>query len=144
MIAKVTPLHTQSHQRKEHSTAILHSLVVIVLVLIGLLPQAPTATAHAILVTSTPAAKSTVFGHDLVIELRFNVRIDAARSRLTLLPPGAAAKPLALAIQKQAAAEILSSHAAGLQPGEYSIRWQVLASDGHITRGVVPFTVRAS
>jgi len=28
-----------------------------------------------------------------------------------------------------------------LVPGLYSLRWQVLAVDGHITRGDVPFTV---
>ena len=33
--------------------------------------------------------------------------------------------------------------AAELQPGEYTVRWQVLAVDGHITRGDVPFTVTA-
>ena len=26
-------------------------------------------------------------------------------------------------------------------PGRYVVRWQVLAIDGHITRGDVPFTV---
>jgi methionine-rich copper-binding protein CopC len=31
---------------------------------------------------------------------------------------------------------------ADLSPGAYSVRWQVLAVDGHITRGEVPFTVR--
>jgi hypothetical protein len=28
-----------------------------------------------------------------------------------------------------------------LTPGVYVLRWQVLAIDGHITRGDVPFTV---
>jgi copper resistance protein C len=28
-----------------------------------------------------------------------------------------------------------------MAPGSYSVRWQVLAIDGHITRGDVPFTV---
>jgi methionine-rich copper-binding protein CopC len=32
---------------------------------------------------------------------------------------------------------------AHLAPGNYTIRWQVLAVDGHITRGDVPFTVTA-
>jgi hypothetical protein len=31
----------------------------------------------------------------------------------------------------------------GLIPGAYVVRWQVLAVDGHITRGDVPFTVTA-
>ena len=29
------------------------------------------------------------------------------------------------------------------RPGDYIVRWQVLAVDGHITRGDVPFTVTA-
>jgi methionine-rich copper-binding protein CopC len=28
-----------------------------------------------------------------------------------------------------------------LAPGDYRLRWQVLAYDGHITRGEIPFTV---
>jgi len=40
------------------------------------------------------------------------------------------------------AADILSATANDLKPGEYQLRWQVLAVDGHITRGEIPFTVR--
>ena len=32
--------------------------------------------------------------------------------------------------------------AKSLKPGAYSIRWQVLAPDGHISRGEIPFTVK--
>ena len=32
---------------------------------------------------------------------------------------------------------------ADLKPGAYTLRWQALALDGHITRGDVPFTVTA-
>ena len=38
-------------------------------------------------------------------------------------------------------ADTLASQAQDLRPGEYRIRWQVLASDGHITRGDIPFVV---
>jgi methionine-rich copper-binding protein CopC len=31
-----------------------------------------------------------------------------------------------------------------LKPGAYKLQWQVLAPDGHITRGVVPFSVKAT
>ena len=31
---------------------------------------------------------------------------------------------------------------ADLKPGSYAVRWQVLAVDGHITRGDVPFVVQ--
>jgi methionine-rich copper-binding protein CopC len=100
------------------------------------------AAAHAILVESTPSLKSAVSGPDVPIKLRFNVRIDALRSRLTLIHPDGSAQ--ALEISKQTPADTLSAEATGLAPGAYRLRWQVLASDGHITRGEIPFTVAPS
>ena len=32
----------------------------------------------------------------------------------------------------------------GLKPGAYAIRWQVLAPDGHISRGEIPFVCQES
>jgi len=100
------------------------------------------ASAHAVLLESNPPAKSTVAGPDLAIKLRFNVRIDAGRSRLTLNHPTGSVQPLE--INKQTPADTLSANASGLAAGEYRLRWQVLASDGHITRGEIPFTVARS
>lgn len=97
------------------------------------------AAAHAVLLESTPALKGTVAGPDVAIKLRFNVRIDAGRSRLTLVHSTGSVQ--ALEINKQTPADTLSASALGLPPGEYRLRWQVLASDGHITRGEIPFTV---
>jgi methionine-rich copper-binding protein CopC len=100
------------------------------------------AAAHAILVESSPSINSNVAGPTIPIKLRFNVRIDATRSRLTLIKPDASTQ--SLAITKDAPADTLASQAQGLNPGEYRIRWQVLASDGHITRGEIPFQVTQS
>ena len=97
------------------------------------------AVAHAVLLESIPALKSSVTGPDVSLRLRFNVRIDAARSRLTLVDPDGASQTLE--ISKQDSPEIISAEAKGLHPGFYRLRWQVLASDGHITRGEIPFTV---
>jgi methionine-rich copper-binding protein CopC len=97
------------------------------------------ATAHAILLESSPSINSTVAGPTIPVKLRFNVRIDATRSRLTLVKPDASTQ--SLAISKEASADTLASQAQDLRPGEYRIRWQVLASDGHITRGEIPFQV---
>jgi hypothetical protein len=46
-----------------------------------------------------------------------------------------------LALGKTDSADILSAKASNLPPGDYRLRWQVLASDGHITRGEIPFSV---
>jgi len=100
------------------------------------------ASAHAVLLESTPSLKSSVAGPDVPVKLRFNVRIDASRSRLTLVGPAGFRQ--ALEISKASPADALVADAAGLLPGEYRLRWQVLASDGHITRGEIPFAVRGS
>src|SRR2546427_10730820 len=100
------------------------------------------AAAHAILLESNPPLKSAVSGPDVPIKLRFNVRIDAPRSRLTLIHPDGSAK--ALEINKQTPADTLSAEATGLAPGAYRLPWQVPASSGHITRGEIPFTVTPS
>jgi methionine-rich copper-binding protein CopC len=104
--------------------------------------MAASAVAHAVLLESNPAVNSTVSGPDISVKLRFNVRIDAGRSRLTLVPPEGSVQPLE--IGKQISADTLSANASGLPAGEYRLRWQVLASDGHITRGEIPFTVTRS
>jgi len=97
------------------------------------------AVAHAVLLESLPALKGSVNGPDIPLKLRFNVRIDAARSRLTLVDSDGSTQ--ALEIGRQDPPNTLSAQAKGLRRGAYRLRWQVLASDGHITRGEIPFTV---
>lgn len=94
--------------------------------------------AHAILVDSAPAIGGTVPAGKVMIELRFNSRVDGQRSRVHLI-----AKDRTMNVVKtdaEAPPEVLRA-TAELQPGTYTLRWQVLAVDGHITRGDVPFTV---
>jgi methionine-rich copper-binding protein CopC len=109
----------------------------IALLLVGHLVQG-----HAILKQTSPAAGSTVTGPDVPIMLKFNVRIDATRSKLQLMTPEN--RMLDLRVEKQASPDILTAKATGLRAGEYKIAWQVLAPDGHITRGLVPFKVAGS
>jgi methionine-rich copper-binding protein CopC len=100
----------------------------------------PAVFAHAILLEATPAPKTTVSGPDLNIRLRFNSRVDGARSKLVLVLPDASSRSLTLAPQGKP--DVLEAKAAGLAAGAYKMRWQVLAADGHITRGEVPFQVK--
>jgi methionine-rich copper-binding protein CopC len=97
---------------------------------------------HAILKESSPAANATVAGPDVAITLKYNVRVDSTRSKIQLSRPDESVTELPLT--KQISPDTLSSKATGLTPGAYKLQWQVLAPDGHITRGVVPFSVKAS
>jgi copper resistance protein C len=87
------------------------------------------AEAHAILEASEP---------NVALKLRFNSRIDRSRSRLTLTKPDQSKSDLP--IDPDGPPDLLTTTVT-LTPGAYTVRWQVLAVDGHITRGDVPFTV---
>jgi copper resistance protein C len=104
-----------------------------------ILATAQVASAHAVLLDSTPKANSTVKGTELAVDLRFNVRIDGSRSKLVLVGPNGT--PTTLSLAKQSSPDHLQSNATGLVPGSYKLQWNVLASDGHMTRGEIPFTV---
>ena len=94
--------------------------------------------AHAVLMESTPKASSTVHGPDLPVRLRFSVRVDGSRSRCTLILPDGSAKRLQL--EPQTYPDILTAKIADLTAGKYKLQWQVLAADGHISRGELTFT----
>ena len=107
------------------------------LLLSSLLLAPAAASAHAILVQSQPASQSSVPPGETTLVLRYNSRIDQARSRLTLRGTKAEVQ---LPLQPDSPADTLSARAA-LTPGDYVLHWQVLAIDGHMTRGDLRFTV---
>jgi len=119
--------------------ALRRAPISILLTLILLTGFSRAAWAHAILMESKPALHSSVKGPDVAIWLRFNVRIDGSRSRLRLVAPDGSQQTLPLA--KQSSPDILQSQAGSLKPGAYKLQWQVLASDGHMSKGEVLFTV---
>jgi methionine-rich copper-binding protein CopC len=98
------------------------------------------ALAHAVLVSSTPQKNAAVTGPDITINLKYNSRVDGARSSLSLLKPDGTVERIGTPAQP--APDVLSATGHGLTKGSYVLRWQVLASDGHITRGEVPFRVQ--
>ena len=104
--------------------------------LVALAPAA--ALAHAILLDSTPAPGGSANSGHVAFRLRFNSRIDAARSRLTLTRPDQSKSVLPSV--SGPTPDVLQADA-DLAAGAYSLRWQVLAVDGHITRGDVGFTL---
>jgi copper resistance protein C len=108
------------------------------LILLGLPLLPEHAAAHAIPEDSQPAAGGSVVAGPASMRFRFNSRIDRARSRLTLIRPDRT--HATLKIGTDGTPDILATQAE-LEPGAYTVRWQVLAIDGHITRGDVPFTV---
>ena len=102
---------------------------------------AGSALAHAIVLESVPRAGATIAAPRLEVVIRFSSRIDRARSHLALI--AADGKERSLELLSDTAPDLLRANLAGLVAGRYRLRWQVLALDGHITRGDIPFTVAA-
>jgi copper resistance protein C len=98
------------------------------------------ALAHAVLLSAQPGDNSIVAGPDVAVLLKYNSRIDMEHSSLTLLAPDG--KLSKVAIGSQPAPGLLSAKLTGLVKGAYELRWQVLAIDGHVTRGKVFFQIR--
>ncbi|MBY0337812.1 MAG: copper resistance protein CopC [Acetobacteraceae bacterium] len=102
------------------------------------------AEAHALVTGSEPASGARIPGGDVMAVVRFNSRIDHSRSQLLLAPVrdggGGTADETRLELTPSPDTE-LRARLPALPPGRWRIRWQVLALDGHITRGDIPFAV---
>jgi methionine-rich copper-binding protein CopC len=98
------------------------------------------AQAQAIIQSSEPAAGAAVTGPDVDIVLHYNSRLDLERSRLTLRRPDGVVTPVSTGKPGPDPA-VITARVAGLASGAYVLHWQVLALDGHLTHGDIPFTV---
>lgn len=105
----------------------------------GFFCAAPLAWCHAVLLQASPQAGSSVSGPAIPVSLRFNSRVDARRSKIAMIVDG---KERLLAISPQSAPDTVATEIKSAKPGRCRLRWQVLASDGHITRGEIVFQVK--
>jgi methionine-rich copper-binding protein CopC len=97
------------------------------------------ASAHAVIVSATPTADEHVAPGKVAVRIEFNARIDKERSRLQVTAP--AGDKTDVPIDQTGEPNLLEGTTGDLVPGAYVLRWQVLAIDGHITRGDIPFLV---
>src|SRR5262245_14836743 len=96
------------------------------------------ALAHAGRVPGAPHSDQDTPAGQLAIRLESNSRIDKERSRLQVTDPAGAKSDVK--IDAGGDPNIVTGTTADLGAGAYSLRWQVLAIDGHITRGDIAFT----
>jgi methionine-rich copper-binding protein CopC len=100
------------------------------------------AAAHALVTASEPPVGAVLADRPARVLLHFNSRIDRARSRLVLHAPDNGQTPLPLDSGGDPTVLEARTDIVPWAPGDWRLRWQVLALDGHITRGDVPFTLR--
>jgi methionine-rich copper-binding protein CopC len=105
----------------------------------GIAAGAAPAWAHAVIVSASPTTDQQVAPGKLPVRIEFNSRIDKARSRLQITAP--AGDKTDIPIDQAGDPNVMAGTTGALTPGAYVLRWQVLAIDGHITRGDIPFVV---
>ena len=99
----------------------------------------PDAHAHAIILESAPRQAESLASPKRLV-LRFNSRLEKPLCSVQLIGPRQ--KTIALLRQEpDASADTLAYALPPLDPGAYQARWKVMAADGHVTEGIVLFTV---
>jgi methionine-rich copper-binding protein CopC len=116
-----------------------------ILVVLGMIGSClwglPDADAHAIILESAPRHEETLSTPKRIV-LRFNSRLEKPLCSVHLVGPRQ--KTIALLRQDpDTPADTLAYALPPLDPGAYQARWRVMAADGHVTEGIVLFTITA-
>ncbi len=107
---------------------------------LALLPVA--VSAHVALVAATPVPGSTIGQPPKVVRIRFDQIPDPKFNGITLLDTSGksvAGGPATTSGSDPSVVEV--TLAAKLPPGLYTVAWQALANDGHLTKGNYSFTL---
>jgi copper resistance protein C len=120
-----------------------HRAAAAVLALLVWLVAAVPAIGHSELVSSTPAAGSTVpSAPGLSIVLSFSEGLKSG-SKADVVGPGGATVGTGM-VDPTDDTKLSWSPPTALPAGSYTIRWTSIATDGDVLRGTIPFTVAAA
>lgn len=112
--------------------------LLVALLLVALLPAG--ARGHAVLKRSSLPGRVRA-GAPLAVTLSFNSAVEPGLSRVLLVDADRRETPLAA--RAGGARNEIAVDLPGLEPGNYALRYKVLAVDGHVTESVLRFAVAA-
>lgn len=129
-----------SHRPSPPRAASFVATLVVALTVLALLPAS--VSAHVALVAATPVPGSTIGQPPKALRIRFDQIPDPKFNEITLLDtsgnPVAGGAATAEAGDPSVVEVTLN---AKLAPGLYTVAWQALANDGHLTKGNYSFTL---
>jgi copper resistance protein C len=105
-----------------------------------LLVAAPSASAHDVFISSTPANGSTLTSPPTAIVLTFEEPPTTSGLAVALTAPDGTVSTLAPTL---AGAVVTAPVTGTLAPGAYTVAWRVVADDGHPLTGTLAFTFAA-
>ena len=99
------------------------------------------AWAHAYPAVSIPNNGATVKEPPREVRIQFTEGVEIAFSRITV--KGANGEVVSQGKVRQLAEDTLAIDLKPLRPGNYTVEWQVLSVDTHVTEGLLRFTIEA-
>jgi hypothetical protein len=112
------------------------------LCLLVLLAVPATASAHAVLVKSSPARRAVLRQPPARVELVFNERLEPAYSTVSVWTAANARIDDGKVVVGPDDPRRLSVGLPPLTHGAYTVKFRVLSVDGHLVEGTFPFEVR--
>jgi copper resistance protein C len=97
--------------------------------------------AHALVLESNPAQGAILKAPPTHVFLRFNSKLEKRLSHVSLAPEKGKPVSLPISVNGQDQPDRIDLPLAPLAPGAYVVRYKVLAVDGHITEGILRFSV---
>jgi copper resistance protein C len=109
---------------------------------VALLAVPSAASAHAFPEAEQPAADSTLASPPAQVSIEFDAPIESLFSKLDVIDSAGhnhdQGKP-----RVEGSRRTLTVKLKPLKPGDYTVRWSVVAEDGHRTEGSYIFTVKS-
>ena len=101
----------------------------------------PSASAHNVLVGSSPADRASVARTPSEVVLTFNEPAVAMGTQLVVVGPRG---PVGQGTPRLVDRTVTQGLAGGAPAGDYTVEWRVTSADGHPVSGVLHFTARAA
>jgi methionine-rich copper-binding protein CopC len=108
---------------------------------VALVSSPALAFAHALVLESRPAQGAQLTEAPREVYLRFNSKLEKRLSHVTIATDKGQPVALPIAVDGSERPDRLVLPLAHLGPGSYLVRYKVLAVDGHITEGILRFSV---
>ena len=106
-----------------------------------LLGFAPSVWGHGVLIDSSPVHGAILKSAPTVISLHFNAALEPSITHVTLVDLNK--HEHTLTITDASTVDQIITTVPPLPPGVYHVKYQVLATDGHVTEGSIRFTILA-
>lgn len=115
------------------------------LLALSLLVLSGVALGHAALTQSVPGNREVLAASPASLSLRFNEKVEAKFSTVSLEDAQGQAQPLGPPLPAaDDAYRLEAAVTAPLAPGKYTVRYRVLSQDGHVIERSYAFTVKAA